>query len=260
MAIKEGLNIKDGEIRSYLLIGQSNMAGRGTVGDVPPIENKSCLMLRMGRWQKMSEPINPDRSIFEGSPRSGICLGASFADEVARATGDRVGLIPCADGGTKLSQWMPGEVLYDHAVMMTKLAMRSSRLCGILWHQGESDCLHEEQVRSYVARFTEMITAMRRELGAENVPVIIGELSLLIDPKYNRSEYLGEMNENFAEIARRVPHCGVVSSKGLTLKADGLHFDAPSLREFGRRYFQTYTSINENLKGATDYERPDKCR
>ena len=134
MAIKDGLNIKDGEIRSYLLIGQSNMAGRGTVGDVPPIENKSCLMLRMGRWQKMSEPINPDRSIFEGSPRSGICLGASFADEVARATGDRVGLIPCADGGTKLSQWMPGEVLYDHAVMMTKLAMRSSRLCGILWH------------------------------------------------------------------------------------------------------------------------------
>ena len=135
--IKDGLNVQEGEIRSYLLIGQSNMAGRGTIGDVPPIKNKNCLMLRMGRWQKMSEPINPDRSIFEGSPRSGVCLAASFADELANATGDRIGLIPCADGGTKLSQWMPGEVLYDHAVMMTKLAMRTSRLCGILWHQGE---------------------------------------------------------------------------------------------------------------------------
>ena len=81
--IKDGLNVQEGEIRSYLLIGQSNMAGRGTIGDVPPIKNKNCLMLRMGRWQKMSEPINPDRSIFEGSPRSGICLAASFADEMA---------------------------------------------------------------------------------------------------------------------------------------------------------------------------------
>ena len=243
MAITDGLNIQDEEIRSYLLIGQSNMAGRGTIGDVPPIQNKSCLMLRCGRWQKMSEPINPDRSIFEGSPRSGICLGASFADEVAKATDGRVGLIPCADGGTKLSQWMPGEVLYDHAVMMTKLAMRSSRLCGILWHQGESDCLKEERVRTYPDRFVEMITAMRRDLGAEDVPVLIGELSLLIDPKYNRSEYLGVMNENFAEISRRIPHCAVVSSKGLVLKEDGLHFDAPSLREFGKRYFEAYKTL-----------------
>lgn len=243
--IKDGLNVQEGEIRSYLLIGQSNMAGRGTIGDVPTIKNKNCLMLRMGRWQKMSEPINPDRSIFEGSPRSGVCLAASFADELANATGERIGLIPCADGGTKLSQWMPGEVLYDHAVMMTKLAMRTSRLCGILWHQGESDCLHGEQVRTYPERFIEMITSMRRDLGMGDIPVIIGELSELIDPKYNRSEYLGMMNENFAEIARRIPNCGVVSSKGLVLKEDGLHFDAPSLREFGKRYFEVYTALND---------------
>jgi hypothetical protein len=246
MAIQDGLNIKDEEIQSFLMIGQSNMAGRGTIGDVPPIDNKSCLMLRMGRWQKMSEPINPDRSIFEGSPRSGCCLAASFADEVAKATGGRVGLIPCADGGTKLASWMPGQVLYDHAVMMTKLAMRSSRLCGILWHQGESDCTQEERVRTYVDRFVEMITTMRRDLGMGDIPVIIGELSLLIDPKYNRSEYLGIMNENFAEIARRIPNCGVVSSDGLVLKADGLHFDAPSLRIFGKRYFEVYSNLTQN--------------
>ena len=247
MAIKDGLNIQDGEIRSYLLIGQSNMAGRGTIGDVPPIDNKNCLMLRMGRWQKMSEPINPDRAIFAGSPRSGTCLAASFADEVAKTTGGRVGLIPCADGGTKLASWMPGEVLYDHAVMMTRLAMRSSRLCGILWHQGESDCVQEERVRTYVERFIEMITSMRRDLGMGDIPVIIGELSLLIDPKYNRSEYLGVMNENFAEIARRIPNCAVASSQGLALKEDGLHFDAPSLRIFGQRYFEAYSEMIQHV-------------
>jgi hypothetical protein len=86
---------------------------------------------------------------------------------------------------------------------------------------------------------------MRRDLGVGDIPVVIGELSELIDPKYNRSEYLGAMNENFAEIARRIPNCGVVSSKGLVLKEDGLHFDAPSLRIFGKRYFEVYTALHD---------------
>lgn len=243
--IQDGLNVQDNEIRSYLLIGQSNMAGRGNVGEVPPIDNQNCLMLRNGRWQKMTEPINPDRAIFEGEFRSGICLAASFADEVARSTGGRVGLIPCADGGTKLRQWMPGEVLYDHAVMMTKLAMRSSRLCGILWHQGESDCLHDETVATYTERFIEMMTSLRRDLGAEDVPLMIGELSEHIDPSWSRGDRMAQMNANFREIAEKLPYCGVVSAKELTLKPDGLHFDAPSLRVFGKRYFEVYAALND---------------
>lgn len=31
-------------------------------------------------------------------------------------------------------------VAYDHAVIMTKFAMRSSELDGVIWQQGESDC------------------------------------------------------------------------------------------------------------------------
>ncbi len=114
-----------------LLIGQSNMAGRGELADVAPIESKQCYMLRMGRWQKLSEPINPDRAIFGGNFCSGVGPGGSFAQGVATAPDCRVGLIPCADGGTNLGQWMPGEVLFDHAVLMTRLAQRTfgTRYC-----------------------------------------------------------------------------------------------------------------------------------
>ena len=126
---------------SVLMLGQSNMAGRGDMGQVKPIRNPLCYMLRMGRWQPMCEPVNPDRGIFEGRFRSGISLAASFADEYSRYFQAPVGLIPCADGGTSLDEWMPGQLLYDHAVMQTKLALRTSQLKAILWHQGESDCL-----------------------------------------------------------------------------------------------------------------------
>lgn len=77
---KDGINNTDTTIKSFLMIGQSNMAGRGEFADVEPINNSLCYMLRNGRWQKMSEPLNPDRAVFDYKFHSGISLGASFAD------------------------------------------------------------------------------------------------------------------------------------------------------------------------------------
>ena len=48
-------------IQSFLMIGQSNIAGRGFLKDVPPIYDEHIKMLRNGRWQTMVEPINYDR-------------------------------------------------------------------------------------------------------------------------------------------------------------------------------------------------------
>ena len=243
--IKDGISINENErIRSFLMIGQSNMAGRGEFADVTPIVNPRCHMLRMGRWQQMYEPINPDRDIFTIKYHSGISLAASFADELQKHTGERIGLIPCADGGTSIDQWMPGEVLFDHAVMMTKLALRSSDFGGILWHQGEADC-YDGKIEAYKDKFITMITALRHELGAEELPVIIGELSEDIE-RLERDNVV-KLNGVFCEIANELSHSAVVSSKGLELKPDRLHFNAVSLREFGRRYFEAYLNVvNDN--------------
>ena len=246
MIIKDGMQATEEEIVSFLMIGQSNMAGRGNIEDVPPIRNPKCLMLRMGRWQHMNEPINPDRAIFAGKYRSGVGLAASFADSYSKEHENRVGLIPCADGGTPLSAWMPGEILFDHAVMMTKLAMRTSRFGGILWHQGENDCAKEELLQTYKERFIPMITAMRRELGAEELPVIIGEVSEYITDAWKMGDRPARLNGIFREIAAELPCCGVASSKDLALKADGIHFCSASCRTFGERYYDIYKELTKN--------------
>ena len=126
--IKDGNFIGGEDLKSFLMIGQSNMAGRGEFADVPPIDNFRCYMLRNGRFLRMSEPVNPDRPIFGIKFHSGTSLAASFANELANEEECRVGLIPCADGGTYIDEWQPGEVLYEHAVFMTKLAMRRFEL------------------------------------------------------------------------------------------------------------------------------------
>lgn len=240
--VLDGITKNEKDITSFLLIGQSNMAGRGDFDQVEPIKNPNCYMLRMGRWQIMSEPINPDRGIFYGRFRSGVGLSASFADRYANSFHEKVGLIPCADGGTVISQWQPGGVLFDHAVFMTKLAMRSSDFGGILWHQGESDCDAGDIVH-YKERMLRAITAIRKELNAEELPFIFGELSESFGEKWNFGEYPMQMNAIFAEIEKELPCCRLVSSKGLKMKPDGIHFDSPSLREFGNRYFDAYCEL-----------------
>ena len=139
--INDGLHEAAADIHSFLLVGQSNMAGRGDLTKENAITAPDCFMLRMGRWQEMSEPINVDRAVVEGAvPRSGANLAASFAAQLQKETGAKIGLIPCADGGTRISQWQPGEVLFDHAVFQARLAQRTSALTTVEFVQQFCGC------------------------------------------------------------------------------------------------------------------------
>lgn len=90
-------------IHAFLMVGQSNMAGRGIASEVEPIQNRHIKVLRNGRWLPMYVPVNNDRSF------SGISLAESFADAYAKEKQVDVGLIPCADGGTCLEDWQIGD-------------------------------------------------------------------------------------------------------------------------------------------------------
>ena len=229
------------DIDSFLMIGQSNMCGRGDIGSVEPIEDKDLLMLRNGRWQKLSEPVNPDRGVFSGKYRSGVCLATSFAEEYHRATGRITGLIPCADGGTSLDAWQPGGTLYENAVFHARQAMKISNLRGILWHQGEADVKKPDRVADYRRRFLFMIDSLLSDLGVR-VPVVIGELGQYL---LSREGYglVPELNGIFAKIAEEREDIALAPAGGLSCRHDILHFNGPSLRIFGRRYFEAYRGI-----------------
>ena len=81
-------------IHAFLMIGQSNMSGRGYLRDAKEINTEHIYIQRNGRWQQMFRPVVPDRSF------AGVCLAESFAERYAAEHGCNVGLIPCSDGGT----------------------------------------------------------------------------------------------------------------------------------------------------------------
>ena len=65
-------------MHAFLLIGQSNMAGRGYLNEAREIDTSHIYTLRNGRWLKMFRPINPDRSF------SGVSLAESFAEAYSK--------------------------------------------------------------------------------------------------------------------------------------------------------------------------------
>ena len=241
--INDGIKLENTTVRSILMIGQSNMAGRGDIGDVPKINNNSCFMLRNGRWQKMHEPINPDRPIFESKYKSGIGLAASFADDLNKSTDLPIGLIPCADGGTSIEEWQKGGLLFDHAVMQAKLAMRTSHLSGIIWHQGENNCISEESFEHYRERFIKFVADMRESLGMGDIPFVAGELSRELAPETTFGDRPERFNALLHELEGVIPNFTVVSSLGLPMRNDGLHFNAAGQRQLGHRYFEAFTKL-----------------
>lgn len=232
-------------IHSFLLIGQSNMAGRGFLSEAVEVDTSHIKILRNGRWQGMFRPVNPDRSF------SGVCLAERFAELYAQKHGVDVGLIPCADGGTPLDYWQPGSLLFDHAVGQAKLAERSSTIAGVLWHQGEADC-RPELCQTYQQRFEAMRQEFRKQLDLYDVPFLIGGLGDFLSERRKDDPVLRyshlDFNRVLEKIAREDEMTGFVSAEGLGSNPDHLHFSAASLYEFGERYFRQMEAL----------ARPDK--
>ena len=225
-------------IHSFLLIGQSNMGGRGYKDEVEPIDNDRIMMLRNGRFIRMFCPVNCDRAA------SGVNLAESFADLYSREHNVDVGLIPCADGGSSLDMWQEGSLLFDHACYMAELASRTSTIVGVLWHQGESDS-SEELYPHYEEKLKGIIAAFRKRLGLDNVPFILGGLGDFIALHPNVEEFgkFAEVNEALEKVAEGDSLVGFASAKGLGANPDNLHFSARALRELGMRYYQEYSRL-----------------
>lgn len=219
----------------FLLIGQSNMAGRGLLAEVPVIAHPHIHMFRDHHWQAAVEPLHQDKL------SAGVGLAMSFAqDMVGRYPSMQIGLVPVAVGGTPLARWMSGADLYHNAVETAKKAIGTGdTLRGFLWHQGEGDSGNLTDASSYGQRLGLMIDGFRRELDAPHVPFIAGELGPFLDRLTSVREY-ELVNQQLHMIATMVPHYAVVSAADLKDKGDDLHFDAASLRTFGSRYAQAF--------------------
>ncbi len=230
----------------FLLVGQSNMAGRGKVTPQDQQPHPRVLMLnKKQEWVPAVDPLHFDKPGIVG-----VGIGKTFGAEIASDNPDvTIGLIPCGVGGSPISSWQPGEFYkptkshpWDDAMERAKVALKHGTLKGILWHQGESDSkeglaeIHEEKLHDLIQR-------LRTELKAPNVPFIAGQMGQFSERPWNDAKKM--VDAAHQNLPAKVKNTAFVSSDGLKHKGDNVHFDADSYRELGRRYADAFRKLTQ---------------
>ncbi len=229
----------------FILAGQSNMAGRGEVqsGDREPPERVFKLS-REGEWVPAVDPVHYDK------PIAGVGPGRSFGMALAEVdTTIKIGLIPCAVGGSSITSWKPGGFHdqtkshpYDDCMERSRRAREDGVLKAILWHQGASDS-NSRLAPAYKDRLYGFVGRFRNDLNAPDLPFIAGELAQFEKQPWDKWRKM--VNQANASLADSLPNTAFVSSQELTDKGDLAHFDARSSRELGKRYAKAYLKIKD---------------
>jgi hypothetical protein len=234
----------------FLLLGQSNMKGRGHMPAEPNRDPRFVMMhLRDDAWYVARHPLHltGDARTFAGADNAGVGPGLAFATAVAaRAPTLRVGLIPCAVGGSPIAQWQRGAKLYDNALRRAKLALAATapvqaRIRGALWLQGEADAT-DERFPVHEEKLLGLVDALRADLSAPDLPFIactIGEMSP--DGPGRRK---ADMNRLLLSLPSKRTGTACVDARDLkTHIGDSVHFDTAAQEEIGRRYAEKYFAL-----------------
>ena len=223
----------------YLLIGQSNMAGRAPVEEEDEVPIEGCELFNgNGEWEPATNPLNRYSTIGKNLSIQKLGPGYGFAKRWRELHPNTpLGLVVNARGGTKIAEWGKGTDYYNQAVARLKAAQADgSRLGGILWHQGEGDSRRTE---TYLDSLSTLFADLRSDLNAPDLPFVAGLLEM-DDRDFGKSPRL--INEVLLTLPSVVPNTAVASTEGL-LTMDGTHFDSASQRELGKRYAEALFSL-----------------
>lgn len=223
----------------YLLIGQSNMAGRAPITpELDKVIDGVYLLDKEGAWVDARPPLNIFSTIRKGEKMQKLNPGVSFAQAMRKKYPDKkIGLVVNAKGGSSIKEWYSTKAhFYKEALRRIKEAQKSGTLRAILWHQGETDCKDPR----YIKYITSLIQNFRTDLGMPTLPFIAGQIN---------GDY--PFNKLILRLPHNVPVTGVVRSAGLKAM-DQWHFDTPSVLTLGQRYADKLLQVGADTRIIID--------
>ncbi len=236
----------------FLLMGQSNMKGRGVMPEEPKKDPHIVMMHKMDdQWYLARHPLHltGDAKTFQGHDNAGVGPGLAFAEAIAAANPKvAIGLVPCAVGGSSIKLWQKGAKLYDEALRRAKLALQTTvpvkaRIRGVIWLQGEANA-NPQELPQHAERLRAMIEALRADLALPELPFIactIGEMKP--EPLLTN---LKAMNEIQLALPKSVPHTACVDARDLkTHIGDAVHFDTAAQNEIGKRFAAKFIEMTK---------------
>jgi hypothetical protein len=250
----------DEPIRIYVFAGQSNMVGAATssaelraldpsaAARTDDVEFWGPTTDEPRRWTPLEAPTE----ILQPSSHNGFGpeIGASQM-LVRRHPKATIAIVKLAFNGTSLHwhwnsarpdglyQALVGRVRYARSIL-SETTDRPTTLAGFFWMQGESDANHRDQALAYGKLLTTFIKALRTDLAAPKLPVVIGRIQDLRHVSSRFGRYSDVVRREQAAVARNTPNVFAVSTDGLERDTlSPIHFSSRGTLDLGRRFVRT---------------------
>lgn len=225
----------------FLLAGQSNMDGKGAVGELeaPFVRSPANVTIwKDGRW----EPLTP----------SGKWFGPEVGFAHACATmmpGRDIRLVKYSVSGTSLyKDWAPSNgPKYRGFMESVRSALKHLDASGVsyeigamLWLQGENDAM-DGKGDVYEENLTRFIARIREEFRMPSMPFVIARVLSHYGGENGHARLVRDAQE---AIARKDPRCACFDTDDCGLHDRG-HYNAAGQLLVGRRFAEGFRSASD---------------
>ncbi len=243
-----------GRLSIFILVGQSNMSGRGEMPAQPqPINPRVFVFGNDYRWHYAMEPIdNPTGQVDLVSidNHAGYSIATAFANTMLEKDPELViGFIPCAAGGSSIQKWqrnLSDHTLYGSCLKRARAASPMGEIAGLLFCQGAADGRDPEKYPAKLPspfewgeKYTQFITDIRQDLGMADLPVVFSQIGKTANP--DGWPYWDLIKNQQADVS--LPHMIMTSNTGLPLNAD-VHITKEGLDILGKRFAEAFRSLS----------------
>lgn len=167
----------------YVIAGQSNASGRGTLGTRSTHPTLRAVMFgNDDRWKALADPVDSpvkqvDKvsrdSLAHGSVWPLVATGLMAADHVP------VAFVPCPKSTTSIYRWLPDPVRpYSRTTLygsMVRRARAAGRVRAVLFWQGEADARARVPQGDYEEALSDLAARVAADLRAPLVAAQIGD-------------------------------------------------------------------------------------
>lgn len=241
-----------GQMRLFILAGQSNMVGWAPVPEGDNSDSRVYVFSNDYHWRIASEPIEEAFNQVDKISEDRIAgFGPSLAFALASLEHNPeviIGLIPCAKNASAIIEWqrnLSDQTLYGSCLKRARAASPMGQISGILFFQGEADALDpvqyptpEPHPEEWALLFSKFVTGFRGDLNQPDLPVVYAQIGSNLAPEaFINWEIIQEQQESVS-----LPMAEMIVTDDLPL-IDGIHFTSDSYRIIGRRFADAYWSL-----------------
>jgi hypothetical protein len=247
----------DAATKVFLLGGQSNMAGYGTVADLSepydaPLSSVKFWKAASSGWIPLQGGLGSWGGLFGPELTFGHEIHEMFPD-------DDIYLVKYAVGGSNLAvDWKPDgsgpcyksfKSTVTAAMQNLSSAHHSPTLAGMIWMQGEGDASDHTYAAGYAANLNTFITKVRSDFSTPDMPFVVGRIMSYPQYPFGTQTDNATVRTAQAMVPGQVGHASWIDTDNLDVWPIGSayqgHFDTRGQIDLGIRFANALTPLPE---------------